>query len=205
MPKQVRFRRGTTAQHATFTAADGEVTWDTEKKCLVGHDGVTAGGKPFTGYLVLAPGNLLALQSVAGIVQIQGGDGDNFGLMVSNAALFESRLDAQGGVFARWVQTGAEALTYAASVNLDFTGLAQKRLALGGNLSLTATNMDFGKTMSVRLQAGASSRTLSFPAGWKFVGAARPTTLAASKTALLRLECFGMDEADVVATYLAEP
>ena len=30
MPKQVRLRRGTTAQHATFTGAEAEVTFDTE-------------------------------------------------------------------------------------------------------------------------------------------------------------------------------
>ena len=30
MSKQVRFRRGTTAQHAAFTGIEGEVTVDTE-------------------------------------------------------------------------------------------------------------------------------------------------------------------------------
>jgi hypothetical protein len=46
MSKQVRFRRGTTAQHATFTGALGEVTVDTDKNVTVVHDGVTAGGIP---------------------------------------------------------------------------------------------------------------------------------------------------------------
>jgi hypothetical protein len=46
MPKQVKLRRGTTAQHATFTGAQGEVTMDTTKKTLVVHDGATAGGIP---------------------------------------------------------------------------------------------------------------------------------------------------------------
>jgi hypothetical protein len=45
MPKQVRLRRGTTAQHASFTGGDGELTVDTDKRALVLHDGVTAGGK----------------------------------------------------------------------------------------------------------------------------------------------------------------
>jgi orotate phosphoribosyltransferase len=44
MTKQVQFRRGTTAQHATFTGALAEVTVDTDKKTLVVHDGTTAGG-----------------------------------------------------------------------------------------------------------------------------------------------------------------
>ena len=46
MPKQVRLRRGTTAQHATFAGALGEVTFDTTKKTLVAHDGATLGGFP---------------------------------------------------------------------------------------------------------------------------------------------------------------
>ncbi len=46
MAKQLKLRRGTTAQHSTFTGASGEVTVDTDKKTLVVHDGVTAGGNP---------------------------------------------------------------------------------------------------------------------------------------------------------------
>lgn len=42
----LQHRRGTTAQHATFTGAAGEVTFDTTKKTLVAHDGLTAGGIP---------------------------------------------------------------------------------------------------------------------------------------------------------------
>jgi hypothetical protein len=46
MSKQVKLRRGSTAQHATFTGAVGEVTVDTDKKVTVVHDGSTAGGIP---------------------------------------------------------------------------------------------------------------------------------------------------------------
>lgn len=46
MSTQLKLRRGTTAQHGTFTGASGEVTVDTTKKTLVVHDGVTAGGVP---------------------------------------------------------------------------------------------------------------------------------------------------------------
>jgi hypothetical protein len=43
---QVQRRRGTTAQHATFTGAEGEITVDTTKKTAVVHDGATSGGHP---------------------------------------------------------------------------------------------------------------------------------------------------------------
>ncbi len=46
MAQQVQFRRGTTAEHATFTGAVGEITVDTDKDVPVVHDGATAGGVP---------------------------------------------------------------------------------------------------------------------------------------------------------------
>lgn len=46
MATEVRFRRGTTAQHASFIGAPAEITVDTDKKTVVVHDGVTAGGFP---------------------------------------------------------------------------------------------------------------------------------------------------------------
>jgi hypothetical protein len=46
MSTQVQLRRGTTAQHATFTGAPGEVTVDTTENMLRVHDGSTVGGFP---------------------------------------------------------------------------------------------------------------------------------------------------------------
>ena len=46
MARELKPRRGTTAQHSAFIGVDGEVTLDTTKKALVIHDGVTAGGLP---------------------------------------------------------------------------------------------------------------------------------------------------------------
>lgn len=44
MTKQVQLRRGTSAQHAVFTGAEGELTIDTDKNVVVVHDGQKAGG-----------------------------------------------------------------------------------------------------------------------------------------------------------------
>ena len=46
MATQVRFRRGTTAEHTGFKGADGEVTVDTSLKTVVIHDAITNGGFP---------------------------------------------------------------------------------------------------------------------------------------------------------------
>ncbi|MBI1178457.1 hypothetical protein GC207_13565 [bacterium] len=68
MPKQVRLRRGTTAQHATFAGALGEVTFDTDKKTLVCHDGATAGGFPLSldGPASVPTGSLLWVDAING-------------------------------------------------------------------------------------------------------------------------------------------
>lgn len=44
MAKILQLRRGTTAEHSTFTGADGELTVNTTLKLLVLHDGSTVGG-----------------------------------------------------------------------------------------------------------------------------------------------------------------
>jgi hypothetical protein len=46
MATQVQFRRGTSAETATFTGAVGEVTVDTVKQTCVVHNGSQAGGYP---------------------------------------------------------------------------------------------------------------------------------------------------------------
>ena len=44
MTTRVKLRRGTTAEHASFTGAEAEITFDTDKKSVIMHDGVTQGG-----------------------------------------------------------------------------------------------------------------------------------------------------------------
>ncbi len=44
MPIQIQFRRGSSAEHETFTGAPGEITVDTTNNTLRVHDGETLGG-----------------------------------------------------------------------------------------------------------------------------------------------------------------
>jgi len=62
MATTLKLRRGTTAQHATFTGEEGEVTVDTTKDTVVVHDGTTAGGFP------------LARQDLSNVTGLPGGD-----------------------------------------------------------------------------------------------------------------------------------
>lgn len=68
MATQLKIRRGTTAEHASFTGAEGEITLDTTKDTLVAHDNYTAGGRP----MLREDLNNLANASIA-ITKIQTG------------------------------------------------------------------------------------------------------------------------------------
>ncbi len=61
MARQVQLRRGTTAEHSTFTGLVGEVTVDTDKDVVVVHDGSTAGGVPLLTAADLAAGTGISI------------------------------------------------------------------------------------------------------------------------------------------------
>lgn len=100
-----------------------------------------------------------------------------------------------------------DTLSYAASVALDFSSSAKttQTISLTGNLTLTSSNLASGRAKFIRLVGDASSRTLTFPAGWTFLNATAPGTLAAGKTALLFLIAFGTTDSTVVASYAVQP
>jgi hypothetical protein len=204
MPKQVRLRRGTTVQHSAFTGAEGEVTFDTTKKVLVIHDGVTAGGKPVDGFVKINPSSPLTQQTIAGPLNLAGGDSETYALSVTNQASFNQVIINADAQIKRLLLL-QEALAYATNVSLNFQTFGGKRLTLAGNVTFSATGHLFGAYMVVRIVCDGTNRTLAFPAGWRFVGAAAPTTINAAKTALLRLWCFGTNDAEVVAQYAVEP
>ena len=75
MSTELKLRRGTTVQHATFTGAEGEVTVDTMKDTLVVHDGVTAGGHPMAkeADVTNALANKVSKDSDTGVVYLSRG------------------------------------------------------------------------------------------------------------------------------------
>ena len=73
MAKQLQLRKGTDAEHATFTGANGEVTVDTTNKTLRVHDGSTVGGirlATITGGLIPAAQLPAATTSTQGAVAL---------------------------------------------------------------------------------------------------------------------------------------
>lgn len=65
-------RRGTTANHASFTGLAGEVTVDTDKDVVVVHDGSTAGGFPHVRGSVGSTDNRVVRSDGTGTATVQG-------------------------------------------------------------------------------------------------------------------------------------
>ena len=91
------------------------------------------------------------------------------------------------------------------TVALDFsagTGIGY-RSAVAGDLTFTGSNYRAGAIKTVVLTNGATPRALTFPSSWIFVGT-KPTTLAASKTAVLTVTSLGTTEAACVAGWAVQ-
>jgi hypothetical protein len=98
-------------------------------------------------------------------------------------------------------------IAYAATVSLDLAALtgSYRTISLTGPLELQTTGRAAGRSVALRLVGDGSSRALTFPAGWVFIGASAPTALAAGKTAILSLSFFGAADSDCVAAYGEQP
>lgn len=85
------------------------------------------------------------------------------------------------------------------SVNLDFAALVgtKQRIAATGNITFTASNYADGQTFQVRVDANGATRTLAYPADWKRIGSALPTSLAAGEVLLLAFSSNGITEASI--------
>jgi hypothetical protein len=70
-------------------------------------------------------------------------------------------------------------------------------------VTFTGSNYTAGRSVTVRVVAGADARDLTFPADWKFVSF-KPATLAANKTGVLAVTAFGASAAECVAAWAAE-
>jgi hypothetical protein len=89
------------------------------------------------------------------------------------------------------------------TVNLDFSSDRLVNRTATGAVTFTGSNYTGGKSVTVRVVAGASSRDLTFPADWKFVSI-KPTALAANKVGVLATTAFGSAATDVIAAWAFE-
>jgi hypothetical protein len=117
MSTAIQSRRGTTAQHATFTGLSGEVTVDTDKHTVVVNDGATAGGFP------LARED----QVHAGSAKTTPVDADEMGIVDSAASNVVKKItwaNVKAGFFAAFGSLIAAATAKATPVGADMTNIA---------------------------------------------------------------------------------
>lgn len=121
MSQELKIRRGTTAEHAVFTGANGEITVDTDKKTLVAHDGVTPGGNPMMPANVAEEALSVRVASVATIADLRALEPSFDGQQVSLSGYHSTaapNLPVGGGIFT------AKYGNYSAEVSADtLTGI----------------------------------------------------------------------------------
>ena len=180
MTTALQLRRGTTAQHATFVGANGEITVDTDKKTLVVNDGVTPGGTPLAREDALTKfvRHDTAAQGLTGTQQ--GNVKKNIGLgnvnntadadkPVSTAALaaLDGKLDKSGGTLTGPLTLNAP-FTLNAPLTLPGNASSAMHAAPKGQVEALISSAVAGLTNSYiggRGQVFTSSGTFTVPAG----------------------------------------
>lgn len=86
------------------------------------------------------------------------------------------------------------------TVNLDLAALTgtDQQITATGNITITTSNRAAGLRGRLRIAAGGSTRTLTWPS-WTAYGAVLPTSLASGKVLRVAWECTGTTDASVDA------
>jgi hypothetical protein len=97
-------------------------------------------------------------------------------------------------------------LTPAASVAIDTSPALPvfNSLALNQNTTFTTSNLGNGRSASVRVICDGTTRTLTFPGTWTWLGSGPPSSLAANDVGYLSITAYGATDADVVAAWSYE-
>lgn len=114
-------------------------------------------------------------------------------------------LQVVGSTVSDMVFSNPTTLTYAASTAINFFTNDTQTETLTGNVTFTTSNKVSGRCKFLRIICDGTPRTFTFPAGWVFMNNTAPTGIAASKTAVLTLQCFGTADTDIVAAYVVQP
>jgi hypothetical protein len=146
MSTQIQRRRGSTAEHATFTGANGEITVDTTKKTAVVHDGTTAGGIP------LAKESALRANATA--------------------AEYRNKTASRNYGSEVWDALVVVALTDGATITADMNAGIDFEVTLAGNRTLgNPSNPKVGQRGRIQVKQDATgSRTLALGSSWKTAG-----------------------------------
>ena len=186
MAKQVIYRRGTTAEHANFVGANGEITVDTVKHVVIVHDGVTAGGFPLANASTITA-NISALTAnaanqAAAITVLQA----NAAYQSANiATLFANAAAQQANITAFILASNATAIfanISAINANLDAANAAISSLI--GNATVQSEAIVLANANIIALQSGLTAANVAIASFVTGSGFANIGQLTANITAV---------------------
>lgn len=165
IPKPVQQFRGTTAQHATYTGPEGEITVDTTKHTAVVHDGETAGGFPLmleqdiVNYAQLV-GTVHDATSIHNpVISVAGGGGDWFAALVL-------RVQCKVGSPVERVVTVSPGADHLGGVRVVYKGETQQAQTgfsqSGGTANFSFTDGTTCKVVAAAESRGSQDITLTF-------------------------------------------
>jgi hypothetical protein len=109
-----------------------------------------------------------------------------------------SSVDAKGNI-----NIHQTVLTYGATTDINFNDGGMRVLDLTGDITFTTSNRAANKSVCIKITSDSSTRSFTFPS-WVFIGSGAPTSIAANKTAILTITCYGTADTDVVAAYAVD-
>lgn len=90
------------------------------------------------------------------------------------------------------------------TIALDFsTGEGLQTVNVSSSVTFTGSNYVSGAIKTIRIISDGSTRTLTFPSNWIFVGA-KPINIFANKNGILTVTSFGTTEANCVAAWAVQ-
>ncbi len=129
----------------------------------------------------------------------------------SGGTIYSRSLTANRGVFTdsntNLISATTNGIAYAANTNtINFASNQQYLMTtITNDTVFTNQNQQAGRVISVKLTGNITNSNLTFPAGWQFLGAGAPGSLASNKVAILSLTAYGTDPTNIVAAYAAQP
>lgn len=119
----------------------------------------------------------------------------------ADIVVLESEVDVlQAGIVSLGTSTGG-------TVALNFGSGAPliSHQVTGTAVSFTGAGYTVGSTRTVRMLGGTAVASVSFPAGWVFVGSAAGTSIGTATTVVVTATSFGTAASNVVAAYAKVP
>lgn len=103
------------------------------------------------------------------------------------------------------MRPGFAALANSASVAIDFRGAYTQRVDIAQDTTFTLTDLGIGRNVDLIVVCDSTLRNLTWPGSIVWLNGTAPSTIAASKTALLRLRATTTGASGLFAEWVVQP